>query len=285
MPPGKDTKVLTSWNGLMLAPLAEGGRILKDARYLDVARRAAAFLLDRMRTVDGRLLHTYKDGQAKLNAYLDDYADLIDGLTRLYEATGEPRWITSALELAGVMIEEFADPDHGGFFYTGQSHEALIARQRDFYDNATPSGNAMAATALLRLGVLTGRDDLTEAGRKTLEAVQMILKKAPMAVGQSLVALDFLLAAPREYAIIAGDHPDEFRAAIEAIAFRFLPHKVVAPATAAQASALAPTVPLLADRLPRDGRTTTYICERFTCKEPVVGAEGVEAALGVPASE
>ena len=280
VPPGKDTKVLTSWNGLMIAALAEGGRVLKDARHLEAARRAAAFLLDRMRAGDGRLLHTYKDGQAKLNAYLDDYADLIDGLTRLYETTGEPRWMTSALELAGVMIAEFADAEHGGFFYTGKSHEALIARQRDFMDNATPSGNAMAATALLRLGALTGRDDLAEAGRKTLEAVQVLMERAPMAAGQSLVALDFLLAAPRELAIIAGDDPDEFRAAIEAVYSRFLPHKVVAPATAEQASSLAATVPLLADRPARDGRTTTYICERFACREPIVGVEALDAALG-----
>ncbi|MBV8264707.1 MAG: thioredoxin domain-containing protein, partial [Planctomycetaceae bacterium] len=280
VPPGKDTKVLTSWNGLMIAALAEGGRVLKDARYLEAARRAAAFVLDRMRAGDGRLLHTYKDGQAKLNAYLDDYADLIDGLTRLYETTGEPRWMTSALELAGVMIAEFADAEHGGFFYTGKSHEALIARQRDFLDNATPSGNAMAATALLRLGALTGRDDLAEAGRKTLEAVQVVMERAPMAAGQGLVALDFLLAAPRELAIIAGGDPDEYRAAIEAVYSRFLPHKVVAPATAEQASALAATVPLLADRPARDGRTTTYICERFACREPIVGVEALDAALG-----
>ena len=280
VPPGKDTKVLTSWNGLMIAALAEGGRVLKDARYLEAARRAAAFVLDRMRAGDGRLLHTYKDGQAKLNAYLDDYADLIDGLTRLYETTGEPRWMTSALELAGVMIAEFEDAEHGGFFYTGESHEALIARQRDFLDNATPSGNAMAATALLRLGALTGRDDLAEAGRKTLEAVQVVMERAPMAAGQSLVALDFLLAAPRELAIIAGGDPDEYRAAIEAVYSRFLPHKVVAPATAEQASALAATVPLLADRPARDGRTTTYICERFACREPIVGVEALDAALG-----
>ncbi len=101
-----------------------------------------------MRRADGRLLHTYKDGRARLDAYLDDYANLIDGLTRLYEATGEPRWIESALDLARIMIDEFADPAHGGFFFTGNHHEALIARQKDVHDNATPSGNGMAATAL-----------------------------------------------------------------------------------------------------------------------------------------
>ena len=150
----------------MIAALAVAGRALKDPRYLDAAARAAGFILDRMRGEGGRLLHTYKDGQAKLNAYLDDYANLIDGLTRLYEATGEPRWIDAALDLARVMIDEFADAEQGGFYYTGKSHEALIARTKDLFDNATPSGNAMAATALLRLGALTGRDDLRQAGRQ-----------------------------------------------------------------------------------------------------------------------
>jgi uncharacterized protein YyaL (SSP411 family) len=280
VPPGKDTKVLVSWNGLMIAALAEGGRILKDPRYLDAAGRAAGFILDRMRQPDGRLLHTYKDGRARLDAYLDDYANFIEGLTRLHEATGEPRWIESALDLTRVLCEEFSDPAHGGFFYTGHRHEALIARQKDFTDNATPSGNGMAATALVRLGALTGREDLTQAGRSALESVQLLLEREPAAAGQSLIALDFLLAPTREFAVIAGDDPAEYRAVLEAIASRFLPHKVVAPATYEQAGILESKVPLLADRPPRDGRTTTYICENFTCQEPVLGVEGIEAALG-----
>jgi uncharacterized protein YyaL (SSP411 family) len=279
VPPGKDTKVLTSWNGLMLAPLAEGARILKDERYLEAAGRAASFLLDRMRTPEGRLLHAYKDGRARFNGCLDDYANLIDGLTRLYEASGEPRWIEAALELATVMIEEFHDGEGGGFFYTGRGHERLIARQKDFQDNAVPSGNAMAATALLRLAALTGRDDLQELGRSTLETVQVYLDRAPMAMGQSLLALDFLLASPREFAVIAGADPAEFAGVLEAIAVPFLPHKVVAPARAEGAAALAETLPLLADRSAREQRTTTYICERFACQAPVVGIEEVVAAL------
>ncbi|MFI5454032.1 MAG: thioredoxin domain-containing protein [Isosphaerales bacterium] len=279
VPPAKDTKVLVSWNGLMIAALAEAGRILEDDRYLDAARLAAGFILDRLRRDDGRLLHTSKDGLAKLDAYVDDYADLIDGLTRLYEATGEPRWIESALELARIMIEEFADAEQGGFFFTGRRHEALIARQKDVHDNATPSGNGMAATALIRLGALTGRDDLTQAGRRSLESVQEVLERQPAAAGQSLVALDFLLGSIREFAVIAGPDAGELRAVLEAIARPFLPHKVVAPATPEQAAALAGKVPLLADRPPREGRTTTYICQHFTCREPVVGVAGVGAAL------
>ena len=279
VPPAKDTKVLVSWNGLMIAALAEGGRILQDERYLEAARRAAFFILEQMRLADGRLLHTYKDGQAKLDAYLDDYADMIDGLTRLYEATGEPTWIGSALDLAQIMIDEFVDAEQGGFFFTGNRHETLIARQKDVHDNATPSGNGMAATALIRLGALTGRDQLTQAGRRALESVQSLLERQPAAAGQSLIALDFLLGSIREFAVIAGTDPAEFRAVLEAIATPFRPHKVVAPATLAQAAWLADIVPLLAHRPIRDGRTTTYVCEHFTCREPVVGVAGVEAAL------
>jgi uncharacterized protein YyaL (SSP411 family) len=278
VPPGKDTKALTSWNGLMLAAVAEGARVLKEERYLHAAERAAGFLLDRMRTPEGRLLHSFKDGQARLNGYLDDYANLIDGLTRLFEVSGTPRWVESALDLARVMIDEFADPAEGGFFYTGHSHEALIARQKDAYDNATPSGTAMAATALLRLGALTGRDDLSEAGRAALRSVRLVLEKAPTAAGQSLVALDFLLATPREFAVITGDDPAEFRAAIEAIYARFLPHKVVAPASG-EAKGGERVLPLLADRPAREGRVTTYVCERFTCEAPVIGVEALKRAL------
>jgi uncharacterized protein YyaL (SSP411 family) len=280
VPPGKDTKVLVSWNGLMIAALAVAGRALETPRYLDAAGRSAGFILDRMRGGDGRLLHTYKDGQAKLNAYLDDHANLIDGLTRLYEATGEPRWIKSALALARVMIDEFADGEQGGFFYTGKSHETLIARTKDLFDNATPSGNAMAATALVRLGALTGRDDLRRAGRGALEAVKVVLENAPSAAGQSLIALDFELAPIRELAVIAGADSQEFHDVLEAIYARFLPGVVVAPATPEQAGDLAGLVPLLADRPARDKRTTTYICENSTCQEPVVGVDGVITALG-----
>ncbi|MHC5537693.1 thioredoxin domain-containing protein [Singulisphaera rosea] len=279
VPPGKDTKVLTSWNGLMIAPLAEGSRILKERRYLDAARRAATFLLDRMRTEDGRLLHSHKDRQSRFNAYLDDYANLIDGLTRLYEVSGEARWLDEALSLAGVMIEEFRDHDGGCFFYTGKSHEALIARQKDFQDNATPSGNAMAATALLRLGALTGRDDLTRAGGQVLEAVQVYLMKAPMAMGQSLVALDFDLAAPREFAVVAGADPEEFQSVLDAVYSPFLPHKVVAPSIPSNRLESRAPIPLLADRPSLDGQTTTYVCERFACKAPVTGVSGVVSAL------
>jgi uncharacterized protein YyaL (SSP411 family) len=279
VPPAKDTKVLASWNGLMIAALAEGGRILGDERYIEAASRAGGFILNRMRRDDGRLLHTCKGDQAKLDAYLDDYASLIDGLTRLYEATGGPRWIESALDLAEIMISEFADHEQGGFYFTGNRHEALIARPKDIQDNATPSGNGMAATCLIRLGALTGQDRLTEAGQSALAAVQLVLEREPAAAAQSLIALNFLLGSVRELAVISGTDAAEFRAVLEAIATRFLPHKVVAPATPEQAASLAAKLPLLAHRSSRENRTTTYICERHTCQAPIVGLADLQTAL------
>ena len=276
IPPAKDTKVLVAWNGMMIGPLAEGARILREPRYLKAAENASAFILDHMRQTDGRLFHGYKDGQAKINAFLDDYACLIDGLTRLFEVTGQPRWITSALELADVMIAEFADTERGGFFFTGRNHETLIARQKDVYDNATPSGNGMAATALLRLSALTGLSHFEDVGRETLQSLGTVLTQAPTAAGQSLIALDFLLANRQEIAVVAGDDSSEFVQALEAVSSRFLPHTVVAPRPVEETAA---AVSLLEDRPARDGRVTSYVCENFTCQSPVVGVEGLEAKL------
>ena len=280
IPPGKDAKILTSWNGLMIATLAEGGRVLHDGRYLDAARKASAFLLENLRAEDGkRLLHSYKDGRAKFNGYLDDYSCLIDGLTRLFEVTGEARWIESAIDLAGVMLDQFADPEEGGFFYTGKDHEALIARQKDVYDNATPSATGTAATALLRLGALTGRDDFAQAGRQALDSVRVVMAQAPSAAGQHLIALDFELAVPREIALIGGQAEDELGWAIETVYARFLPNKVVAPGRRDAPDSLRSAVPLLADRPSRGTKVTTYICERFTCRQPIVGLDALEQAL------
>jgi uncharacterized protein YyaL (SSP411 family) len=281
VPPAKDTKILTSWNGLMLAALAEGGRVVRNESYLHAAERCAGFLLDQMWPGKRLLLHSYRDGRAKLNGYLDDYANLIDGLVRLFEATGTARWLDTAVRLAEVMIAEFADLSEGGFYYTGNSHETLIARQKDAYDNATPCGNAMAATCLLRLGSLTGRTDLSEAARATLRSVQQVLEMAPAAAGQSLIALDFELTPTREIAVIAGKDQGEFKTAIDAVYSRFLPNKVVAPSAPDSAQPLATAVPLLHERPALNGQTTIYICENMTCQAPVVGVEGLDAALDV----
>jgi uncharacterized protein YyaL (SSP411 family) len=282
VPPAKDTKILVAWNGMAIAALAQAGRGLAEPRFLAAAEKAAEFLLIRLRTPDGRLLHTYKDGVARIDGFLDDYACLIDGLTRLYEATGAPRWIEAAVRLAEVMIAEFRDADRGGFFYTGASHEKLLTRQKDLFDDATPSGNGMAATALLRLADLTDRDDFESVGRGAVEAAAVVLESAPAASGQTLIALDLMLAPPRELAIVGGTDRGEFDAVHDAAFARFLPHAVVAPAPAEALGALSKLLPVLRDRPAVDGRVTLYDCEARACRAPVAGAEAAVAALAPP---
>ena len=274
--PGKDTKMLVAWNGMMIAAWAAGARILRDERYLEAARAAARFMRANLSAGDGRLWHTYKDGRASVPAFLDDYACLIDGLTRLFEASGERAWLDQALELANVLIADFQDPDDGGFFYSGKNCESLIVRGKDALDNATPSGNGMAATALLRLAALTGRDELQHAGERALQSARGIMLNGPSAAGQSFVALDFLLGARREIAVIPGADPSESRAAVEAIAQKFLPHAVVAPLDVASPSDL----PLFEGRDARGGPATVYVCESFACQAPIVGLPAIRAAFG-----
>src|SRR5262249_6285889 len=158
---------------------------LDEPRYLAAAKRAADFILTKMRRSDGRLLHVWR-GEAKLDAYLDDYACLADGLISLYEAGFDERYINEAVKLADIMLAHFADRDGGGFFFTADDHEALVARQKDWQDSSTPSGNAMAATALLRLGKFTGRRDYTEAAVATLQAAGGLMERFPSAAGQIL---------------------------------------------------------------------------------------------------
>ena len=287
--PGRDEKILTAWNGLMIAAFAEAGQALENPKYTTAAEKAAAWILDHMRTPDGRLLRTTFAGAApKLNGYLDDYAYLIDALVSLYEATFEPRWLTAALDLARVMGEQFWDDGDGGFFYTGKDHERLIARTKDPHDNATPSGNAMAVTALLRLAKLTGRTDLQHKAERTLTLFAGLMRGSPMAAGQMLIALDFDLGPVREFAVVGDPANAETQQVLRLIRQRFRPHKVVcgkrgvgsrSQAQLGNESEVEKMVPLLANRSAQ-GVVTTYICENQTCQAPVVGARALEAVLG-----
>jgi uncharacterized protein YyaL (SSP411 family) len=275
--PGRDEKVLTSWNGLMIGALAQAAAAFDRQDWAGSAGRAADFILEHMRASDGRLLRTWAaGGAAKLNAYLEDYSFLIDGLVSLYEATFEPRWIEEAVRLADVLVEQFWDETDGGFFYTGRDHEKLIARGKDPHDNAIPSGNSMAVTALLRLYKLTGRDDLHERSRRTLDLYQGLLTAHPLAAGQMLIALDFQLGPVQEFAVVGDPASEPTQRVLRAIRRPFVPNRVVALRTpAAGAEKL---LPLLADKQPR-GDVTTYLCQDFTCQAPLVGAEAVEAAI------
>ncbi len=274
--PGRDEKILTAWNALMIAAFARAAQVLENPDYARAAARAADFLLTRMATPEGRLYRTTFAGAApKLNAYLEDYAFLIDALVSLYEATFDPKWIAGANRLAEVMIDQFWDEETGAFFYTGKDHEPLLARNKDLHDNATPSGNSMAVTGLLRLVALTGTPAWRRAAEETLENFHGLMADLPTAAGQMLIALDFYLGPTREIVVVgAADHA-EVQEALCWLRRPFRPHQVIAW-KGDDASDLA--VPLLQGRTAQ-GSMTTYICENFTCQAPLVGVAALRQAL------
>jgi uncharacterized protein YyaL (SSP411 family) len=243
--PGRDEKVLTDWNGLMLRAFAEAASYLGREDYRAVAESNANFLLTTM--WDGtRLVHSYKDGRARFNGYLDDYANLADGLVALYELTLDPKWLNAAVQIADRMIDQFRDPD-GGFYFTSKDHESLLTRTKDFFDNATPSGNSVAADALLRLAAILERDDYRKKAEDVFLTAAGLLKQYASGFGRMLSALDFYIGPSKEI-VIAGS-ADAF---LTVLRKRYLPRTVV----------------LRQDRPMIDGKPTVYVCENFTCKQP-----------------
>jgi uncharacterized protein YyaL (SSP411 family) len=274
VPPGRDEKVLTSWNGLMLAAFAEAARVLGDERYRQAAERNADFLLRALRREDGRLWHTWKDGQARVNGYLEDHTHLVEGLIELYQATFDPRWYQAAHELVEAMIAHFGAPE-GGFFDTSDDHEALVTRPRELQDNALPSGNAMAARVLLRLGSLAVEPRYAERARQALRSVQPLLGRYPLGFGQWLIALEDALARPYAIAIVGNPCAADARALLDVYGSAYRPHHVVA----AGVDAPSPTVPLLRCREPIAGRATAYVCVGTVCQPPVTEAEELETLI------
>jgi uncharacterized protein YyaL (SSP411 family) len=275
--PARDEKVLTAWNGLMLASFAEAAAILNRPDYLEVAKKNAGFLLDNLRR-DGLLLRTYKDGQAKLNGYLEDYAFLIDGLVTLFEVSGELEWLEEASALTATMIDEFWDDEEGGFFFTGRSHESLIVRSKDFFDNATPAGNSVAAEVLLRIGLLTDNSDYQRHAATILRLMATSIQRYPSGFGRLLCALDFYLGTPKEIAIVGSPGASETQLLQKEAWAHYLPNKIVAQ-TRPDDTASAALIPLLRDRPQLDNHATAYVCEHFTCKKPTTSPAELASQL------
>ena len=274
--PERDDKVLTSWNGLMLAAFAEAGRALDRDDYVQAAEQNAAFLLRELRADDGHLFHTWRDGAAKVRGYLEDYANLVDGLLALYQATYEPRWLRAARDLTERMRDHFRSPE-GGFFDTSDAHEELVARPRSLQDNAVPSGNAMAAFDLLRLAQLAVEPDYEKEARQSLRQVQAMLGRYPLGFGQWLTALEYALAETREIAVLGSRDAEDVRRLLEVCRDGFRPHQVVAVGDPADDEADA--VPLLMDREKIDGQATAYVCVDFSCRRPVTDPEELRQLL------
>jgi uncharacterized protein YyaL (SSP411 family) len=276
--PGLDDKVLVSWNGLMIEGLCAAACALGETRYLTAASRAADFLLAELRQCDGRLLHTWRHGQARLAAYLDDYASLISALVVLYETGFEERYVTAAVALADKTIELFADRDDGGFFYTASDHEQLIARPKDQFDNATPSASALAATALIRLGKLTGRSDYLATAEATFQAAAGVMQQSPTAAGQMLLALDMYLGPTPEIVIVGDPKSAATQQILADLRRRFLPNKIVA--LRAPDAHDEPTLdPMFAGKQMLSGQPTVYVCQNFACQAPVAGVDAARQAL------
>jgi uncharacterized protein len=257
--PLRDDKAIASWNGLALAAFAECGRFLDRAHWIEAGGRLAEFLLGPLSTADGRLHRTWRDGVAKGTGYLDDYANVANGLYELHVATGELRWLEEAYRLALLAVELFFDEEDGGFFQTPRDGEMLVARHKDFADHPAQSGNSMLAYVLLRLGRIYGDDELEDRAAGVFRLVHAGLERAPSAFGWSLVALDLHLSPRREIAIVGPQDSEVARAALA----RWEPRAVVAFGPAE-------SVPLLAGKQLVDGRPAVYVCERFACRRPAV---------------
>lgn len=277
--PMRDEKILTAWNGLMIHAMAEAGRVLDRTDYREAATRAASFVLDTLGSGESaRLRRTYKDGVAKLNGYLEDYAYLAEGLLALYEASFDLRWFQEAERLVQSMSTWFWDDQIGGFYDTSSDHEALIARPRDFYDNATPAGNSVAAAVLLRLYAYTGNDDLRQRARSVLVPLAEAMADHPLAFGRLLDALDAYLAEPRELALIGDPAAPDTRALLAVVNARYLPH-LVSALSRGPADPSAKVIPILADRAAVNGKATAYLCQNFACQLPATEPTVLEAQL------
>ena len=282
--PFRDDKVIASWNGLMLRAFAEAGVALKRPDYLAAAIANAAFLHGEM-TRDGRLLRTYREGQAKLHGYLEDYACVADGYLALYEATFQRVWLDRAVALSDTMVELFWDDGVGGFYDTGIEHESLVTRPRDVFDNAQPCGGSVAAEVLLRLAVITGNEDYNLKGAQPLRSLSRVMAQAPGGAAYWLGVLDFYISIPKEIAIIGSREDTDTQALLDTVFSRFLPNKVVVGTDAGREQegtdtlAAAEGIPLLEGRGKLDGKATAYVCENYTCQLPVTDPAALAAQL------
>jgi hypothetical protein len=255
--PLRDDKAITAWNGLALAVLAEAGRRLERADYLDAARRLGEFILGPLSNGE-RLHRTFRAGEAKGTGYLEDYADVAHGLLELHVGTGELRWLQEASRLARLAVELFADDDRGGFYLSPADGEELVARKKDLEDNPTPSGNSMLASVLLRVARIYGEDVLERRAVGVFRLIHGAVTRAPSAFGHALTALDLHFSPPSELAILG---PVDSSVARTALA-PFQPNTVVAVGPSEE-------VPLLAGKTLVNGEPAVYVCERFACQAPV----------------
>lgn len=274
--PATDDKVLTAWNGLMLAAFTEAARVFDQEKYLQIAARNAGFLLDQLRP-QGRLCRAWRAGRTSPQVFLEDYAALILGLLELYQADFNQRWFTAACQLAGEMHAAFPDPA-GGFFDTAGEAPDLLLRPRELQDNATPSGNALAAEALLKLSAFSEDNRWRTVAENTINLVAGMADRHPLAFGRWLSVADFALSRVKQVAIIGRHDDEETRALVRVVHAAWRPNLVLSVSSyppPAGCPALLKDRPMLA------GKPTAYVCEGFVCRQPVTTVDELEQALQV----
>ncbi len=275
VPPLLDDKVLASWNGLMLRAFAEAGAALGRQDYIEAGIKNATFLTTTMMP-GGKLLRTYREGEAKLPGFLEDYAFVADGLLALYESTFNPRWLDTALAMADAMIDLFWDEAAGAFYDTGRDHEELVVRPRDVFDNAQPCGGSVATDLLLRLAVIAGNDEYSRKAVPPMRALSELMSRAPAGTGRWLAALDFYVSTPKEIAIVGPREDAATARLLDEVFGRYLANRVVVWAPGEGQGAAGP---LLEGRGMIGGAPTAYVCENYACQLPVTDPEALAAQL------
>ncbi|MFC1865054.1 thioredoxin domain-containing protein, partial [Chloroflexota bacterium] len=275
--PGRDEKILASWNGLMLATLAEAACALDHREYLAAAVANGSFLLNSM-SANGFLKHSYKDGKANLDGYLDDYAMVIDGLLILHQATLRGEWLRQAITLARTMIAQFWDKDAGMFYDTGEKHENLFIRPQSTFDGALPSGASMATVVLLKIGWLTDDHEFEHIAAQVLKSVRQLMSQHPLGFGNWLCALDFYLSEPRQIAIIGSVDNPATSELLRTLCTTWLPNKVVAAHDPGDPSSVS-ELKLLENRGMINNQPTVYVCHHYSCQKPVTDPVSLAAQL------
>ena len=275
--PLKDDKILTDWNGLMIAALALGGAVLDDDIYIKAAEKAARFLLANLKDKNGRLMKRYRQGVAGIPPHLDDYAFMIWGLLNLYEATFDPFYLNSALELGETMVTDFADEKGGAFFIGPDNAEKLMVRAKDSYDGAIPSGNSVAAMDCIRLARFTGDSKWTELADNIFRSFSNIANRAPTGHAYMLSAFMFDQKKPKEIILVGKKGEPETAAILRSIQEHYTPHRVILFKDMSSPGTLEKAAPWIQSHLMKDNKPTIYVCENFACQQPTTD---IGTALG-----
>jgi len=273
--PNRDEKILASWNGLMLASMAEAACVFKREDYLEAAVANGIFLNDSM-ILDGNLMHSFRDGRAKVNGYLQDYAMVIEGLLSLHQATLEGRWLLKAIELGEVLVAKFWDRD---MFYDSSAEQSdVLFRPRSVFDEAIPSGSSAATIVLLKLAIITSRKEFQQVAIKSLQSVAGLLPKYPLGLSNWLCALDFYLSQPKEIVVAGNAENAATLELLHAVCTAWLPNKIVVGYDPVEKSSWS-ALKMFEGKEMIDGKATVYVCEGYTCKQPATDVVSLKARL------